>query len=75
MNKFLNKVLMVILIMIIMSRFWVNRENFDENGVNLTNASEVFYTMFSQPSPWFSSIRDYDIIKQEKINKYFVSQL
>lgn len=37
--------------------------------------SEVFDTMFSQPSPWILSVREYDQRKQENINKYFISQL
>lgn len=36
--------------------------------------SDIFVTMFSEPSPWVSSIKTYDIEKQEKINKYFISQ-
>ena len=38
-------------------------------------ASEIFETMFSQPSPWIVSVRNYDQRKQEKINKYFISQM
>jgi len=37
--------------------------------------TDIFETMFSQPTPWVDSIRTYDRKKQEKINKYFVSQL
>lgn len=37
--------------------------------------SEIFDTMFSQPSPWLLSVREYDQRKQENINKYFISQL
>ena len=33
--------------------------------------SDIFETMFSQPSPWVGSIRTYDRRKQEEINKYF----
>ena len=36
--------------------------------------SDVFETMFSQPSPWVTSMRDLDFRKQENINRYFVSQ-
>nr|QBK88882.1 MAG: hypothetical protein LCMiAC01_05640 [Mimivirus LCMiAC01] len=38
-------------------------------------ASDVFDTLFSQPSPWIDSVRTYDRHKQEKINTYFVSQM
>jgi hypothetical protein len=37
--------------------------------------SQIFETMFSQPSPWIYSIKNYDQKKQEKINQYFVNQL
>ena len=37
--------------------------------------SEIFETMFSQPSPWLLSIRNYDRKKQEQINQYFISQM
>lgn len=37
--------------------------------------SEIFDTMFSQPSPWIISLRNYDERKQEKINQYFISQM
>jgi len=48
---------------------------FAEEQMDPVYASEVFETMFSQPSPWILSIREYDQKKQEKINQYFVSQL
>jgi len=48
---------------------------FEEEQLDPIFASEVYETMFSQPSPWVLSIREYDQRKQEKINNYFVSQL
>jgi len=36
--------------------------------------SEIFKTMFSQPSTWVNSIGNYDREKQESVNKYFISQ-
>lgn len=48
---------------------------FEEEQKNPILVSDIFETMFSQPSPWLQSIRTYDVRKQEKINKYFVSQL
>ena len=48
---------------------------FEEEQLDPINVSEIFGTMFSQPSPWVGSIRTYDKRKQEKINQYFVSQL
>jgi hypothetical protein len=48
---------------------------FDEEQADPVPVSDIFKTMFSQPSPWVNSIRTYDIKKQENINTYFVSQL
>lgn len=48
---------------------------FEEEQDSPVYPSELFETMFSQPSPWVLSIRDYDRKKQEKINQYFISQL
>ncbi len=48
---------------------------FEEEQVDPVPVSDIFETMFSQPSPWVGSIKTYDRRKQEKINQYFVSQL
>ena len=48
---------------------------FEEEQEDPVAVSDIFETMFSQPSPWVNSIRTYDIKKQENINSYFVSQL
>ncbi len=48
---------------------------FEEEQWDPVSVTDIFQTMFSQPSPWVGSIRNYDRRKQEKINKYFVSQL
>jgi len=48
---------------------------FEEEQEYEVPVSDIFETMFSQPSPWLGSIRTYDIKKQDKINQYFVSQL
>ena len=49
--------------------------SFGEEQLEPVYVSEIFETMFSQPSPWILSVREYDRRKQEKINSYFVSQL
>lgn len=36
--------------------------------------SDIFKTMFSQPSAWVQSLNDVNIKKHESINKYFVNQ-
>jgi hypothetical protein len=48
---------------------------FAEEQMEPVYVSEIFETMFSQPSPWIMSVRSYDQRKQEKVNAYFVSQL
>ena len=48
---------------------------FEEEQLDPVYVSEIFETMFSQPSPWILSVREYDKRKQEKINAYFVNQL
>jgi hypothetical protein len=36
--------------------------------------TDIFKTMFSQPSPWIAGINEIDVRKLQDINKYFVSQ-
>lgn len=48
---------------------------FEEEQYEPVYVSEIFETMFSQPSPWILSVRNYDVRKQNKVNAYFVSQL
>lgn len=36
--------------------------------------SDIFATMFSQPSPWIKGINEIDERKLQEINKYYVSQ-
>ncbi|ARF11166.1 hypothetical protein Klosneuvirus_1_23 [Klosneuvirus KNV1] len=48
---------------------------FEEEQEDPVYPSEIFETMFSQPSPWIVSVRSYDQRKQEQVNAYFVSQL
>lgn len=48
---------------------------FDEEQEDPVYVSEIFDTMFSQPSPWLVSVREYDQRKQENINQYFINQV
>jgi len=48
---------------------------FEEEQENPITISDIFDTMFSQPSPWVGSIRNYDLRKHDEINKYFVTQM
>lgn len=49
--------------------------SFEQEQNNPISISEIFKTMFSQPSPWIGSIRTYDEQKQNDINNYFISQM
>lgn len=48
---------------------------FDEEQNEPVSVSDIFATMFSQPSPWITSVNNIDNRKQEAINKYFISQI
>lgn len=48
---------------------------FEEEQNEPVYVSDIFSTMFSQPSPWLVSIGNIDRRKQEEINKYFISQV
>lgn len=37
--------------------------------------SDIFKTMFSQPSPWITSIDNMMLRKKEDINQFFISQI
>ena len=45
--------------------------SFEEEQNDPILVSDIFETMFSQPSPWVGSIRTYDQRKHDAINKYF----
>jgi hypothetical protein len=49
-------------------------KTFEEEQMYPVYPSDIFETMFSQPSPWIMSIREYDRRKQENINQYFINQ-
>lgn len=48
---------------------------FEEEQLEQASVSDIFKTMFTQPSPWISSILDYDRRKQENVNKFYISQI
>ncbi len=48
---------------------------FEEEQNEPVYVSDIFETMFSQPSPWIMSVRNYDQRKQEQVNAYFISQI
>lgn len=47
---------------------------FEMDQENPQMVTDIFRTMFSQPSPWVNSVNTYDERKYEEINKYFISQ-
>lgn len=47
---------------------------FDEEQEEPVYASDIFKTMFDQPSPWMSSITAADNRKTKKVNDFFASQ-
>jgi len=46
----------------------------DEELESPAYATDIFRTMFSQPSPWINSIDNMLLRKREDINQFFVSQ-
>lgn len=47
---------------------------FNEEQNEPVYVSDIFKTMFEQPSPWMASITASDNRKNKKINDFFVSQ-
>lgn len=37
--------------------------------------SDIFRTMFTQPSTWIGGVMDLDTRKKEEINKFYISQV
>ncbi len=48
---------------------------FEQEAAEPVSVTDIYKTMFSQPSPWIASISNIDNRKQEAINKYFISQI
>jgi hypothetical protein len=53
---------------------YIPRTPYDELQQELF-PSDIFETMFSQPSPWIKSVNDLDARQSKEVNKYFVSQI
>jgi hypothetical protein len=47
---------------------------FEEEQNEPVYVSEIFQTMFTQPSIWVRDINDYNDAKKREINKFFISQ-
>lgn len=50
-------------------------KTYEEEWESPVSVTDIFDTMFSQPSPWIGSIGTYRRKKQESVNKYFISQV
>lgn len=50
-------------------------KTFEQEQSEPVYVSDIFQTMFTQPSPWIGGINDLDTRKREVINKYFISQM
>ena len=48
---------------------------FEQEQEEPVYVSDIFNTMFSQPSVWTSSINQIDADKTDDYNKYFISQV
>lgn len=48
---------------------------FEEEQNQPVYVSDIFKTMFTQPSPWVGEVNDVDTRKREQINKYFITQM
>ena len=46
----------------------------DEEQESPAYATDIFRTMFSQPSPWINSIDNMMLKKRENINTFFINQ-
>ena len=49
-------------------------KTFEQEQKEPAYVSDIFKTLFNQPSPWIRSVDNMTIKKKENINKYFVSQ-
>lgn len=48
---------------------------FEEEQNEPVYVSDIFKSMFTQPTPWISSINELDNRKREHVNQYFISQM
>jgi hypothetical protein len=47
----------------------------EEEEMEPAYVTDIFKTMFTQPSVWIGEVNDLDTRKREQINKFFISQL
>ena len=48
---------------------------FEEEQNEPIYVSDIFRTMFTQPSTWIGEVTDLDTRKRENVNQYFISQM
>ena len=53
---------------------YVPRVPYDELQTEIF-PSDIFDSMFSQPTPWINTFNDLDARQSKLINKYFISQI
>lgn len=47
---------------------------YDEEAESPAFVTDIFKTMFSQPSPWINNVDNMLLRKREDINQFFISQ-
>jgi len=47
---------------------------YDEESESPAFVTDIFKTMFSQPSPWINNVDNMLLRKREDINQFFISQ-
>lgn len=47
----------------------------DEEQDSPAHVTDIFSTMFSQPSPWINSVDSMMLRKRENVNQFFISQI
>lgn len=53
---------------------YIPRVPYDELEIEIF-PTDIFDTMFSQPSPWINTFNDLDARQAKLTNKYFISQI
>lgn len=53
---------------------YIPRTPYDEMSEEIF-PSDIFKTMFTQPSPWINEVNDLDARQSKLVNKYFISQI
>lgn len=49
--------------------------SFEEEQADPVYVTDIFKTMFTQPTPWIGELTDLDTRKREQINQFYISQM